>query len=142
MASLSLYNLTIQSNSLSGDVGSCGRTNSQLYIQSTEPICAYLLDREGSIVYMSSTGFPVSSNNCQNVQWSPNWVGNGHVHNPFDLVGIIQLTVGPQHLHHHVQGSGPWKRDVLQQRQVFLLSKLVTDGFPFSEIKNDKFGSD
>ena len=68
------------------------------------------------------------------VQGFPLWVGNGHVHKPLDLLAIIQLTVGSQHLHHHVQGSGPWKGHMLQQRQVFLLRKLVTDGFSFSEI--------
>ena len=69
------------------------------------------------------------------VQRFPLWVGDGHVHDPFDLVAVVQLTVGPQNLHHDVQGSGPWKCDMLQQRQVFLLSKLVANCFPFSEIK-------
>ena len=95
-----------------------------------------------SVMNVCVTRWPPTEDDRLKVQRFPLWVGNGHVHNPFDLVGFLQLTVGPQHLHHHVQGSGPWKRDVLQQRQVFLLSKLVTDGFPFSEIKNDKFGSD
>ena len=75
------------------------------------------------------------------VQRFPLWVGDGHVHNPFDLVDFVQLTVRPQHLHHHVQGSGPWKCDMLQQRQVFLLGKLVTDGFPFSETTKEILGS-
>ena len=68
-----------------------------------------------------------------NVQRFSSWVGNGHVHNPFYLVAVLQLTVWPQHLHHHVQGPGPRERHVLQQRQVILLSELVTDGFAFSE---------
>ena len=68
-----------------------------------------------------------------NVQRFSSWVGNGHVHNPLYLVAVLQLTVWPQHLHHHVQGPGPRERHVLQQRQVILLSELVTDGFSFSE---------
>ena len=81
---------------------------------------------------------PTQDNRLE-VQRFPLRVGDGHVHDPLNLVAVLQLTVGPQHLHHHVQGSGPWKCDMLQQRQVFLLSKLVTDGFSFPEMTKDIF---
>merc|ERR1719192_2889187 len=79
----------------------------------------------GSVVYVSIARISPSEDDRLNVQRFSSWVGNGHVHNPFYLVAVLQLTVWPQPLHHHVQGPGPRERHVLQQRQVILLSELV-----------------
>ena len=59
-------------------------------------------------------------------------VGDSHVNNPLYLVPLLLLGVGPEHLHDDVQRPGPRQGHVLQERQVFLLSKLVADGFTFS----------
>ena len=89
---------------------------------------------------VSIAGFPPPEHDGLEVQRFALRVGYSHVDNPLYLVPLLLLRVGPEHLHDHVQRPGPRQGDVLQQRQVFLLRKLVTNGFSFSETRNDIIG--
>ena len=56
---------------------------------------------------MSVTRLSPAKHDGLEIKWAAPWVRHGHVHYPLDLVTLGLVTVRPQHLHDHVQGSGP-----------------------------------
>ena len=60
---------------------------------------------------------------------------NGHINYSFYFIMILTITIRSEYFHHHIQSPSSWQSNMLQQRQIFLLSKLMTDGFPFPEEK-------
>ena len=89
----------------------------------------------GSVVNVSIAWRSPAKHDGLEIKRFPLGVGDRHVDNPLYLVSLLLLTVGPQHLHNHVERPSPGQSHVLQQRQVFLLSELVTHSFTFSEDK-------
>ena len=79
---------------------------------------------------VSGTGSPAAEHHSLQVQRPALRVGDGQVHDP---VVPLQVSVGAEHLHGHVQGPGAREEDVVEEWQVSLLGELLVEGFPVSE---------
>ena len=80
---------------------------------------------------VSGTGSPTAEHHSLQVQRPALRVGDGQVHDPVELP--LQVSVGAEDLHGHVQGPGAGEEDVVEEWQVSLLGELLVEGFPVSE---------